>query len=101
MKYLNLAADYQDLALGDEESGPITIDDLGLSAELVDDLVEWNERYQSVIPKSMDERYVDEVASLIDELDRAGLALAERVASEVAGGAKVRYYSEGLLRPLP
>lgn len=101
VRYLTLGADYGEFSLRDEQEGPITPDELGLSAEIAQELVEWNHGYQPIIPMSMGERRDPATASLIDELDRVGLKLAERIASGATHGAKVRYYSEGQLRHLP
>lgn len=101
MKYFTLAADYMEFSLRDEQVGPVSISDLSLPVALIDDLRDWNSRYQAIIPKSLDERCLEQTASLIEELDLVGLALADRVAEAISGGAKVRYYSEGLLKHLP
>ncbi len=98
MRYLTLAADYGDVAIRDEQAGGVKLADLLLPDDLVAELVAWNDRYQSVIPTDIEERNVDPVASLIRELDRAGLGLAKRISDAIEGEATVRYYSEGLLR---
>jgi hypothetical protein len=98
MRYLTLAADYGEVSLRDEEAGAITGRELGLPSDLVADLTAWNERYQQVIPTDNDQRRAEPLASLIDELDRAGVDLAERIADAIDDDAKVRYFSEGLLR---
>jgi hypothetical protein len=98
MRYLRLAADYGQVSLRDEQAGPTTATELGLPSDLVEDLKAWNERYQRVIPAGIDQRRVDPMASLIGELDQIGIELAERIADAVEDKAKVRYYSEGLLR---
>ena|SRR5437773_7865081 len=98
MRYLIFAADYGEVSLRDEETGPTTGSELGLPRGLVADLTAWNERYQPVIPADINERRADPMASLIDELDRTGVELAERIADAIDDEAKVRYYSEGLLR---
>lgn len=98
MRYLTLAADYSDVSIQDELNGAQKPTDLGLSSDLVADITTWNERYQSVIPAGVDQRGVDPMAALIVELDQAGVELAGRIAGSIEGGAKVRYYSEGLLR---
>jgi hypothetical protein len=101
MRYLTLTADYQQLSIRDKHSGAVDVATLGLPDELVTELVAWNDGYQQVVLSEAEKRSVEPLASLIRELDRSGLALAERVAAAVDGGAKVTYYSEGLLRPLP
>jgi hypothetical protein len=101
MRYLTLSADYQEVSIRDEGSGAVDIVALRLPDELVAELAAWNDRYQRVVLTEAEKRSVEPLASLIRELDHSGLALAERLASVVEGGAKVKYYSEGLLRPLP
>lgn len=98
MRYLVLAADYVEPKLRDDPSngGPDPWE--GLSSELRDDIAQWNESYQVVVP--MDLRQRTEAAAFIQDLDTRGLELALRVAVELSP-AKVRYYSEGLLRYLP
>ncbi len=98
MRYLVLAADYGKVSLRDEGTGTTTVRELGLPSGLLADLEAWNGRYQPVIPADVEERRAGPMASLIEELDRAGAALAERIADAVGDGAKVRYFSEGLLR---
>lgn len=98
MRYLTLAADYREVSIRDETAGALGLDELGLPEDLVADLAAWNDRYQPVIPAGVDQRRVDPMASLIAELDRAGIRLAERLSDSIGDDAKVRYYSEGLLR---
>jgi hypothetical protein len=99
LKYLTLSADYLQPSLRDELTGESDIDQFELPLELINDIVTWNAEYQQIIPLGRDERRIR--ASLIDNLDKIGLALADRVASALAEPAKVRYYSEGWLRHLP
>lgn len=101
MRYLTLAADYRHLSLRDEQAGAVDLEELPIPRDLVDDLVGWNDRYQRVIPMEMDQRRAAPAAAQIEELDRLGLALAARLADALPDEAKVKYYSEGLLRHLP
>lgn len=101
MRCLVLGADYRHVLLRDGQAGQVEPGELGLPAQLIDDINDWNEKYQVIIPRDMSERSSNSVASLMQSLDRLGLKLAERVAEAVSGGAKVRYYSEGLLTYLP
>ncbi|MDX6649961.1 MAG: hypothetical protein QOJ97_1912 [Solirubrobacteraceae bacterium] len=98
MRYLKLAADYGEVSLRDEQTGPQKPTDLGLPPDLIADITRWNECYQPVIPADVEQRRVDPMASLIGELDQAGVELAERIADALEDEAKVSYYSEGLLR---
>ena len=95
-----LSADYLELSLQDEQAGPARIDKLGLPTPLVQELRDWNERYQPIIPRDIAERSSNAVSMLIGSLDQEGLTLADRIADALGGRAKVRYYSEGLLRYL-
>lgn len=98
MRYLTLAADYSAVAIRDEQLGPVALADLGLPKDLVAEIVAWNDRYRQIIPAGLAERRNEPMASLIRELDDTGLRLAERMAEVIGESAKVRYYSEGLLR---
>jgi hypothetical protein len=100
MRYLTLSADHQQFSLVDDAS-MVQVEQLGLSEHLLADLVAWNRRYQRVIVASLQERADDPLASVIDELDRTGMVLAERIAAASDDHTKVRYYSEGQLRTLP
>jgi hypothetical protein len=97
MRYLTLAADYGELSLQDEQLGTISVRSLDVPARLVEDLVAWNDRYQEIVPLGIAERARDPAAAVISELDRLGVHLAQRLAVALTD-AKVRYYSEGLLR---
>jgi hypothetical protein len=100
MTYLTLSADYGAVSLRDEQTGSLAPGDIGLPDELIADLEEWNRDYQAIIPLGPDRRRTAKVISLIAQLDRTGLQFAERIAEAVPGNAKVRYFSEGLLRVL-
>lgn len=66
-----------------------------MSPALAAEVLDWNERYQVVVPMDMSARA--SAADLIDELDRQGIDLAARIEDDL-NPAKVRYYSEGLMR---
>jgi hypothetical protein len=100
MRYLTLSADHQQFSLVDDAS-MVQVEQLRLPGDLVADLVAWNRRYQRVLTATVGERGEEPLASVIDELDRTGVALAERIAAASDDQAKVRYYSEGQLRTLP
>jgi hypothetical protein len=101
MRYLTLAADYGEVAIRDEQRGAVTAAELQLPDDLTADIVAWNDRYRLIIPADVEERGVEPMASLIRELDDVGRQLAERISDAVEGEAKVKYYSEGLLREAP
>lgn len=95
MRYLTLAADYLEPSVIDEALELSSLDDLGLSTPLTDEVRAWNARYQKVVPLPPGQRLA--LADEIERLDRVGLELAGKIATELAP-AKVRYYSEGLSR---
>ena len=95
MKHLVLSADYLHYSLRDQEPDG---DDPYVPSDLRMRLVEWNKRYQAVIPMEPQERATRAVQNLIDTLDRDGLQLAEDVKRTVPDVHEVDYYSEGLLR---
>ncbi len=98
MKYLTLAADYLEPSIRDDGSGAQSSPgELGIPADLAQEIRSWNDRYQPVIPASTRQR--DTMKTEISELDKIGLDLAGRI-SVALGDAKVRYFSEGLLRHL-
>ncbi|GAB3769473.1 hypothetical protein [Microlunatus parietis] len=98
MKYLTLAADYLEPSIRDDGSGEqISPGESGIPADLAQEIRSWNDRYQQVIPASTQQR--ETMKTEISELDQLGLDLAGRIAAAL-GDAKVRYYSEGLLRHL-
>jgi len=99
MRYLTVAADYTQSCLRDDFEGPIQPESLGLPADLCSALRSWNEAYRRVIPMDEEERSDAEIAALICQLDEQGRDMASRV-QQVAGEAKVRYFSEGELRYL-
>jgi hypothetical protein len=96
MRYLTLSADYLAPSIRDETLGRVDVRDIGMSDDLTARIVAWNEAYQVVIPRGPDERAG--MADLIERLDADGIELADEVQRELAP-AKVRYYSEGWLRP--
>ena len=95
MRYLTMSADYLEPSLGDERLGSLDVHQAGLSKDLTARILAWNRDYQTVIPLDHDGRKI--VADLIEHLDAQGMQLARDVEREMAP-AKVRYYSEGLLR---
>ncbi|SDT06996.1 hypothetical protein SAMN04489812_4025 [Microlunatus soli] len=97
MRYLTLAADYMDPVLTEVDGGAVSLGEAGLSRDLIDDIISWNADYQEIVRVVPGERR-DRLSDIM-RLDERGLELARRVASE-ASPARVRYYSEGLLKHL-
>lgn len=58
----------------------------------------WNSDYKRIIPLDMSER--NQRRNEIDILDKQGMLLAKKLADTIDGGAKIKYYSEGLLKYL-
>lgn len=100
MRYLTVAADYTQSGLRDDFEGPVEPGALDLPNTLCDELRVWNEQYRKVIPLGEEARHQGATAELIARLDEQGEKLAESVAATFKSEAKVRYYSEGLLRYL-
>lgn len=98
MRHLILSADYLRPSLRDEDSSTESDPWQELSPTLAAEILEWNDRYQVVVPMDMPARVT--AAGLIDQLDRDGVDLAARIQDDL-NPAKVRYYSEGLMRYLP
>lgn len=95
MRYLTLAANHLEPSVTGEAAELSSLEELGLSRTLTDEVRAWNARYQTVVPLPVVERFA--VADEIERLDQAGLELAGRIATELAP-AKVKYYSEEFLR---
>lgn len=100
MRYLTVAADYIESALRDDLEGPIEPEILNLPKSLCNDLRAWNLEYRAIIPLDQEARANPPIIEMIHELDKRGDTLAKRISSTVEENAKVRYYSEGLLRYL-
>lgn len=96
MKYITLTASYTQSCVQDDFNGPIELNDLKLPVKILEQLDEWNNRYKSIIPLSREERSLR--MATINALDKEGLELSEKL--RILLDAKVRYYSEGLLRYL-
>ena len=98
MKYLTLAPDYTNSCLKDDFDGYIQLAELNLSNDLIRSLQKWHEDYRAIIPLSTDQRR--KVISKIYNLDKIAIDLAKKISKEVAGGAKIKYFSEGQLKYL-
>src|SRR4051812_16693300 len=72
MRYLTVAADYQQPVFRDDITGPIKLENLGLSKKLCEAVVAWNARYQAIIQLDMDRRVEPDTASVIQRLDDDG-----------------------------
>lgn len=99
MRYLTIAPNYTGSCIQDDFSGPIDLSELNLPQDFINEITAWHLKYRSIIPLSDEDRKV--VISEIKILDIQGLILAEKLRKIIPGGAKVRYFSEGLLKYLP
>jgi hypothetical protein len=97
MRYLSIAAEYNQSCLRDDFEGPIEPESLQLEADLCSALRSWNAQYRTIIPLDESQRGTAETVELIRRLDQEGKGLARRV-GRTFPEAKVRYYSEGQLR---
>lgn len=99
MKYLTIIPDYTGSCIKDDFTGRIDIKDLELPQDIIDEISSWHESYRVIIPLSEEQRAVRKRE--IDDLDKQGLELSKKLADLVPGGAKVKYFSEGLMKYLP
>ncbi len=99
MRYLIIIPDYTGSCIKDEFIGQIDIEKLELPQDYVEELSSWHESYRLIIPLSDEERVAHK--GRIEELDKQGLVLSKKLKKLMSGGAKVRYFSEGLLKYLP
>lgn len=95
MRYLTFRADFIEPGFLDDFRGPIVPEQEGLPSTLCDQIEDWNNRYQAILPLDPQQRAEESVAQLVESLDQEGLSLALTIA-EVLGDVRVRYFSEGL-----
>ena len=101
MTTIRVSADTHSSGLVDELGASVPRGRTTLSDAVWADLRQWVDDYDPIIPMPMAERA--RRAASIEELDRRGLALLERVRSEWPLDGEdhpitFRYFSEGLLR---
>jgi len=99
MKYLTIMPDYTGSCIIDEIKGQIEVKELCLPQEFINELDLWHESYRRIIPLDMEQR--SQRISEIDVLDKQGLKLSQTLSELIPNGAKVKYYSEGLLKYIP
>lgn len=99
MKYLTIIPNYTGSCIEDDYTGQINIEDLELPQNYVDEISSWHESYRVIIPLSIEQRA--DRKEEIENLDKQGLKLSHKLSSLVVGGAKVKYFSEGLMKYLP
>ncbi len=76
------------------EKFDIDLDDLRFPCNIVTQLNQWNDQYKSIMSLSEEERA--KRMDVINALDKEGLELSEKL--RVLLDARVRYFSEGLLK---
>ncbi len=94
MKYLTLMPDYTGSCIRDDFEGQIEPTLLGLPQSFLRRLYTWQDLYKKIIPLDQDER--EKKIHEIERLDQEGLSLAKELRQLIPGGAKVKYFSEGL-----
>lgn len=93
MKYLVLEVDVFGIPLREEDEPPGQSWPVRLSEELRNDVMDWNRRFSPLI--SAEHLYSPEDRKAqCATLNEEGLRLADRIAAETPGGAKVRYVRE-------
>ncbi|HFD32745.1 MAG TPA: hypothetical protein ENJ28_08595 [Gammaproteobacteria bacterium] len=99
MRYLTVIPDYTGSCIKDDYAGLIEIDELQLPKDYIDEINSWHAAYRKIIPLCDEQREL-QVAE-INRLDEQGLKLSKKLSKLVPGGAKVKYFSEGLMKYLP
>ncbi len=99
MRYLTIMPDYTGSCIKDDYTGQIDIEDLELPQGYIDEISFWHESYRAIIPLSDEQRLARK--GEIEDLDKQGLELSRKLTDLVSGGAKVKYFSEGLMKYLP
>ena len=99
MRYLTIIPDYTKFCIQDDFNEQIKIEELHLPENYIKEVTSWHARYRSIIPLDDNERQKQKLE--IERLDKQGLELSKKLQQLVPGGAKVKYFSEGLLKYLP
>ena len=99
MKYLTIIPDYTSSCIKDDFVGQIDIKKLGLPQDYLEALSAWHESYRAIIPWNDEQR--KRKKGEIRSLDEQGLVFSRQLSYLVPGGAKVRYFSEGLMQYIP
>jgi len=98
VRYLTIAAEYIGSCLKDEIQQQVKCHELTQEDLLCQELEAWNTDYKVIIVLDMEER--DKRKNEINILDNRGVLLAKKLSTSIKGGAKVNYFSEGLLKYL-
>lgn len=72
--------------------GELFREDFPLKNELWDEIECWLKRYVKIIPLSLYERKMEKEE--IDQLDKQGINIKEKIAQLLGEDIKIRYYSE-------
>jgi len=100
MRYLTLAANYNEFCVQDDFNGVVDPKELALPSEIIDKLNDWNATYKKIIPLDMSQRKVEDIQKSIAKLDDIGLELVDVLKKCIQCGVKIRYFSEGHLKYL-
>lgn len=84
MRYLTIAAEYTQSPLRDDFQGPIDPESVGLPPSIRNALEDWNTRYREIIPIAQEQRQEPSTAEKIEQLDKEGIELCNRVAEALA-----------------
>ena len=95
MKYLILDADYRSTGIKDLEGNFLSKSDLCISDELWNEIQIWVNSYAPIVMMDEAERTLN--LNTIQNLDKHGIELCKKLKSEISEGAKIEYFSEGLL----
>lgn len=99
MRYLTIIPNYTGSCIKDDYTGQIDIKDLELPQDYVSKISSWHKSYRAIILLSDEQRATRK--GEIEDLDKQGLEFSRRLTYLVSGGAKVKYFSEGLMKYLP
>ena len=99
MRYLTIIPDYAGSCIRDDYNGQVNIEDLELPQDFLEEISFWHKSYRMIIPLSEEERAARKEE--IKDLDKQGIELSRKLTDLLPEGAKVKYFSEGLMKYLP
>ena len=98
MKYLIIMPDYTGSGIRDEFEGEISLNDLDLPIDFINEFTSWHNEYREIIPLDTEER--KKRSAQIEKLDTQGIELTKKLTKFMPNGVKIKYFSEGKLRYL-
>jgi hypothetical protein len=97
--YLRMSVDKGGVVIADDTgTEEIALTDLAIPQVLCERLLDWGSRYEVVVHWTQERRRVE--IGRLREFDAEGLSLREELVVTLGGQAKIRYYSEALLRDI-